>query len=595
MVLLNLFLRIKTIYIMRLNTIWIIILAIFSSCDGQEKGKISSNELQELFEREKKNEARAKYGGNSSEIQIITKQEEIERLKNYVTAKNSDKLSKELAESKNKTLSERYKSGDKTVIPQIIEILGGNDTDSKNEIYNGLRRRYDEAEEYNISEPELAINILKNISVREDEKSVIQLAGFMQLEGYSEVFEKQLLSGKSQDEERLIYWLGAEGKSEKALEYIKNLILDENFDFEDDDYVMSGLVGFFDEGNGTIRKETFEICLDIYNRQLIAKEKFEEMNTSWSSTNPAIDLTKILLESEDERAIPIAKQFIENDIRAEKALVTLIKLEGVKHNDLLFRYLNNEDSFFDALNPAVEMYTLTKDISIVETILKEFEKRDKHPDFLIDRVVSTLVSMGATEYFLKLDKTLKGELLINSMTKHYALLKGSVETVAKDLFDMGVVDSSIDQRIIDKAKNLSNSEETGGFIYDLLTVSQLYQWFDAETGTLPVDYDNLILEFSNNSNGKLKDIVVWMDADVDQDYNVTYKIFVSANNKIYIMSPEDIGDWYDVKMILNLMNTIAKDAKLNERYVFIDTGDQTVQILFGPIENVNDFVKKYNL
>ncbi|MEP3374697.1 MAG: hypothetical protein ABJL43_01145 [Maribacter dokdonensis] len=580
---------------MRHINLLIIVLFLVTSCNGQEKGKISKEELQELYKREKKNEERAKYGGENSKIEVVTNPEKVEKLKSYISEKNSEKNKKELEANKNKSLSERYKSGDKTVIPFIIETLNSNDTDKKKELYRNLSRRYDEPEDYSIIEPELTKAILKNISISEDEKSVIQLAGFMKLEGYPEVFEERLLSGKSQDDNRLIYWLGADGKSQKTLQYIEKLLSANKFDFEENDYVMSGLEGFAENGNAEIKNKTLDICLDIYNRKLIPKERFDEMKTSWSSSNPAIDLTEILLESGDVRVIPIAKQFVQNEVRAEKALAALINLEGDTHRDLVFELLENKDKFFDALYPASELYKLSKDKEIVETILKQFEKRGEYQDYLIDRVVSTLIKMDATEYFSNLDNTLKNQELINSLVKNYNLTKVSIETVAKDLYELGVVDEPISQKAIDKAKKLSNNEETGGFVYDLLTASELHQWFDAETGTLPVDYDNLILEFSKNSNGKLKDIEVWMDADVDKNYNVEYKIFVSANNRIYIMAPEDIGDWYDVEMTLNLMNTIAKDANLDERYVFIDTGDQTVQTLFGPIKNVTEFIEKYNL
>ena len=53
------------------------------------------------------------------------------------------------------------------------------------------------------------------------------------------------------------------------------------------------------------------------------------------------------------------------------------------------------------------------------------------------------------------------------------------------------------------------------------------------------------------------------------------------------MEPEDTGDWYDVDLVLKLMNAVVSDSNLKERFVFIDTGDQTVQIIFGPKENTN--------
>ncbi|WP_203258432.1 hypothetical protein [Hyunsoonleella ulvae] len=579
----------------QIRLLFITFLFLVLSCNSQKKRNISDKELEELFEREKKNEERAKYGGSNSKIEIITNSDELQSLKSYISEKNSERRKKALAESQSKTLPERYKAGDKSVVPLIIKTLKSQDSQAKKEIYLNLSRRYDESDQYQIVEPELIKIILNNISKPEDEKAVIQLSGFMGLKGYPEVFEEQLLLKKSKDKNRLIYWLGKEGKSLKTLEYIEKLIFDDYFDFEENDYVMSGLVGFAKNGTLETKSKAFEIALSIYNQELIPREKFEEMKTSWSSTNPAIGLTEILLESTNKKLIPIAKRFIKNEVREEKALIALIKLEGKTHKELVYKFLRNKDKFFDALQPAAELFKISKSQNLVKTILTEFEGREVHDDYSIERIVSTLVSMDATEYFSELDNIIENKLLVESILKQYDLTKGSIETVANDLYKFGIISDPISNKIIEKAKKLSNTEDSIDYAYDLLSVSNLYLWFDAEPGILPVDYDDLILKFIKNSNGKLNEIDVWMDADVDKSHNINYKIYVSANDRVYIIYPEDIGDWYDVEVVLNLMNTIAKDANLVERYVFIDTGDQTVQTLFGPEDKVNQFIEKYNL
>ena len=566
------------------------------SCNRQEKNKISDIDIKKLFEQEKRNEERAKYGNQEFEITTISNPKEVEKIRLYILENNEKKKANELEKLKDKTLTERYKDGDKSVVPEIIKVLKGDDFKARKEIYRNFSRFYDEPENYNISEGELIEVILDNISIETDEKSVIQLAGFMNLPGYAEVFENHLLSKNSKDINRLIFWLGKDGTSKKTLDYIENLILNTKFDFDENDYVMSGLKGFSENGDSTSKENVLEICLEIYNKKLIPKERFDELKTSWSSTNPAISLIEILLESNDTRIISIAYDFLKNEISEQKALFALIRLEGEKHKPLIYEFLRDKDKFFDGLNPAIHMYKLTKDNQLVETILIQFEKRKEQHPYEIEMIVSTLVSMNATHYFDDLDKILKNKELIKSIRDSYELSKGTVETIAKDLYEMGVVDKAFSQSVIEKAKQ-AESEYDGsiGYVYNFLTVSGIYQWFDAETDFVPVDYDNLIRDFSKNSNGRLSEIEVWMDADVDDDYNVIYKIYVNANKRIYIIEPDDIGDWYDVDMTLKLMNTILSDSNITERFVFIDTGDQTVQIIFGPKEKVKLFAKKYKL
>ncbi len=573
----------------------LIFLVMALSCNNQGNGNISANELKNILEREKKNQDRAKYGGHQAEIEIITNPQKVQHLKNYISRKKSEERKKALAKSQNKTLVERYKTGDQSAIPQIIETLKGQDLKAKKMIYHHLSRRYDESDNYQIIEPELIKAILNNITLPEEENQVIQLAGFMNLNGHLEIFEERLLSGKSKDESRLMYWLGKEGSSLKSLDYFEKIILAEDFKFDENHNMMSGIEAFAKNGTSEAKEKALEIALAIYHKKIIPAKKFEEMKTIWSSANPAIDLTKILLESTDQRVIPIAKQFIKEEISVDKALVALIQLEAAPPKDLIFEFLKKEGPFFDALHLATEWYKISKDKKIVETILIEFEKRDKHPDNLIDRLVSALIAMDATEYFSELDAIIKNKQLAELISKQYRMAAASIENVAEDLYKFGVIANPISNEIIEKAKKISEADEIEGDIYNLLYVSNLYQWFDAEVGIVPVDYDDLILQFAKNSNGKLKDIEVWMDADMDKDYHVQYQIFVSNNDRIYIMSPKDIGDWYDIEMTLNLMNTIAKDANLKERFVLIKTGDQTVQILFGPRHNVNQFIEKYNI
>lgn len=568
---------------------------LITSCNGQETNGISEKDLLKLFEQEKRNEERAKYGGKSSAIEVISDPQEVEKLKTYIANKNSEKKAEELEKLQNKTITERYKAGDKSVVPTMIEVLKGDDQKAKKEIYINLDRNYDEPDDYQISEPELISAILDNISIPEDEKLVIQLAGIMNLPGYPDVFEKHLLSGNAKDIDRLVYWLGRDAKSAKTLDFIENLVLSNNFDFEKYPYVMSGLEEFSESTDSLIKRKSFEISLEIYHRKLIPKESFEEIESVWSSSNPAINLTEILFKSEDQRVIPIANEFLKKGLCEQKALIALIGLEGEKHESSVYKLLKDEDTFFDGLWPAEKLYAITQDKKIVETILIQFEKREKHTGYLIDRIVSSLISMGATEYFSDLENILKNTSLISSLSSAYELTKGSAEAVANDLYKLGVVDTPFPPEVIAKAKQKTENYGSTSYIYEFLNVSGIYQWFDAETGFVPVDYDHLIMDFSKNSNHKLSNITVWMDAVEDKNYNFEYKIYVSANEKIYVMTPEDIGDWYDVEMTMKLMNTILEDSKMVERFIFIDTGDQTVQIIFGPKNNVDQFIKKYKL
>lgn len=575
-------------------TLVLLLFSVFVSCKGQNTG-ISDKDLQKLFEQEKRNEDRAKYGDNKVNIVVISESGEVRRIGSWISKKIEEQERENQQKLTGKTLPERYKSGDKSVVKQMIDILKGIDSEAKQEIYSGLSRNYDEPDDYSITEPELIEAILQNVKKNEDEESAVQLAGYMKLPGYAQVFEERLLSGNSQDIDRLVFWLGYDGKSIKTLDYVSGLILKSKINLEEQYYVMSGLENFAQNGDTQIKNRVFELCLEIYNSKLIKEEKFEEIKKSWSSDNPAIGLINVLFATGDKRVIPVATEFLEKGISTDAALNVLIRLEGEKHKDKVLGLLKDKDKFYDALDPAVTLYRINNDKTIIEQVLINFQKLKEPADYEIERIVNTLIEMGATEYFGKLEEILKDKELINSLRRSYEITKGSVEDVAKDLYEMKVVDKPFAGIIIEKAKKESEGDGNQGYLFNFLSVSGIYLWFDAEVGMVPVDYDELIRSLSNNSNGKFENIGIWMDAKTDDEYNTIYYIYLTANGKIYIAHPEDIGDWYDVEVVLQLLNTALTDSGLKERYVFIDTGDQTVQIMFGLEESIKSFVEKYDL
>lgn len=578
-----------------LNLTFFISMLLFTQCKSQEKTSLTDKELQNLVEQEKRNENRAKYGSSDQEIVIISKAEHIDKLLKQYEEIRKSKRAELAAKVKNKSLSERYKSGDKSVVPQIIKVLNDAKSKEKQELYNDLSRDFDGPEEYNITEPEIIKAILNNINQPNDEKAVIQLAGYMQLPGYVEVFENHLLSGQSKDIGRLIFWLGKEGSSSRAIDYTKKLILESKIDLEEESWIMSGLEGFSRSKNETIKKKTFDLCLEIYNRKLIPKNRFEEMKSSWSTGNPAYGLTNILLSLGDKQIIPFANELIKDGINKDQALNALIRLEGAKHKQLVMDNLNKKDSYYDALSPAIMLYRITHDKTIIESVLTNFEKRNDREDYSYQRIVSTLVEMGASEYIANPGKIIKSETVAASLKQFYELTKVRIEGVANDLLNMGLIDRPVSKETIEKAKAKNESDNSEGNTFNLLNEVGIFHWFDAETGMVPVDYDELILTLSKNSNRKFENIKVWMVANEKQDNTYNYHVFLYANNKVYVANPPDIGDWYEVETVLALLNTALRDSGMKERYVFIDTGDQTVQIMFGQEDKVKLFAEKYKL
>lgn len=578
---------------MKYSIIYLGLFCLFiTSCKQQQKEGLSEDEMQQLFEQETANAKRAKYGNSNTPIAVIEDQAQVTKLKEEILEKKARQKQEELDElsKTNNSLTQRYKKGDKTVVSQIIAPLKGNDASLRKSIYSGLTAEYGEKNTYKISEPELIQTIFHNLSIKEDEKDVVQLAGAMELPGYVPLFEQQLLSGKAQEPDRLIYWLGKDGSSLKTIQYLQKQLDAGKFDPNKTD--LYGVNEFSKNGNEQVKKAVFDFTYTIYTRKLIADERFKEIQTAYASMNPAIAVLQILLHSNDKKVIPIALNCLDQKIFTELALTALIKLDSDKYKELPLTYLRDKQTFYDALAAATELYKHTKDEQVIKDVLVQFEKMDNRYE---DRIVSTIMDMGAETIIAKLETLLTDKALIQSIREKYELTKGSIETIAKDLYSMGVVDQPVPDSTLEKARHPKEEDSESGYIYNFLNASGVFMFFDSETGYVPVPYDKLIEDFLHNTNGKVKDFTVGMDARENSEGKIAYKLTVVVNNRAYTVEPEEIDDWYDIPVVLNLVNKILADASIKERFNFLDSPDQMVTVIFGPEENVKTFAGKYKL
>lgn len=576
------------------------------SCNNSNKKGLSNADYDELLKQEEENAKRAKIGNGETVIEIISNKAEVEKLRSKILEKIKAKRTTEANQEQSCVV--KYKAGDKSVVPEMIRILKGGNGDAKLEIYNGLTDGCYERTNCTIQEKDLIATILANIDRPADEEKAIQVAGYLKLDGYVKKFETHLFSGKAKDVGRLVYWIGEDGTSLRTFNYLKEQILGKKINLVTDDWIMSGIEGFAKSKDPLIRQNACNLCFEIYQKKIIPEGNFEEMKDGYSSKNPANSLIEIIYNSNDKRTIAVASEMLRRRIDAYNAINALIRFEGHKHKDQIIEYLEQKDKFMDGLGLASTYYKATKDGSIVTECFIQFEKNGTHQEYEIYKLVTAIMEMGATSYFDKLDGIIKDKQLIASIKNAYELSKGNAQTVASDLYKMGVVGKAFEKSIIDKSMHKDSNSGPIEYVYEFLNNSDIYYFFDAETGMLPVAYDELIIDLAKHSGGQFPEFVVWMDAEDTGDEKkkkndseigegslIKYKITLIANDKAYIVKPEDIGDWYDVNVVIDLMTAVLKDANIKGRYNVIETGDQTVQLLFGEPDRVKIFLDKYKL
>ncbi|GGA86612.1 hypothetical protein [Puia dinghuensis] len=566
----------------------------FMSCSGQQ-GNSKKEEMDSLINRELRNQDNAKTGNKHPMIQVITDPKEVARLRQEIEEKIHIQKIAELEAKKKKSLAEAYKSGDKTVVPAIVEILKGNDKRKKGQLLAGLCKKYDDPEDYSIKEQRIIDLILKAVDDPVFEKEAVQLAGINALPGYEEKFEARLLSGKSTDAGRIFFWLGKQAKSHKALDYVAMRVRENSVTPEELDGLIAGLEGFGEKGSPEVRKAVADIALAIYRKKLISDERIEDLKNSAMTSDAAEGLLACLFDYGDQQVIPIAKDILNRHIRVVGPVKALIRLEGPRDIEMVYQYLKSENDFYTGLDLVESIDRKYVDDKMLKAVLVEFAKRNDTADHAIQRMVRSFVDLKADDLLKNSSAIISNADVASRLKKYYELSHFSSDQVIADLVRKELIGKAPDPTSLRKAReDASNDPEQ--FILAILESQNLYVNFDAETDFVPVDYDKLLQRFAEKCEGKLKDMTVWMDDGSDKGgENFNYVITVVYKGQAFIAKPQDVGDWYDIMTVNALLDHLMERSGSPKRFNSIETGDQTVQYVFGVPAAVQEIFKKYKI
>lgn len=107
--------------------------------------------------------------------------------------------------------------------------------------------------------------------------------------------------------------------------------------------------------------------------------------------------------------------------------------------------------------------------------------------------------------------------------------------------------------------------------------------FDTETGLVPNRHDLLVLEFARASVDRFRPEAVlenYVEGSRAKD-NGRYTLQFVHAGKLYRIAPRDLGDWYDVGAVVSAIHRALAEAGAEERFVQVETGDQTAAFVFG--------------
>ncbi|MGC4101665.1 hypothetical protein [Ferruginibacter sp.] len=566
---------------------------ILSACTSvsQKKNTIPEDEL---LEKELAAQKNAKYGQNIPPIEIITEAKKVADLRALIQQKIVEKKKIEaVREVKNFTISKRYKNGDKTVVPAILKILQSNDAEARHTIYAELAKDFEDPDSYEISEPALVTQLLNGITNATDEEAAVQCAGITKLKGAEEQFEKRLLSGKSTDEGRILFWLAQNGKSKIAFDYIDTKIRRRTMAPGELEKVIIGLEEYKSSSDNVIRKRVGDLALFIYQNKLIADEEYEELKESGFSSGAAESVLSCLFECGDERVIPIAKDIIQRKIRIERPVLALIRLEGEKHLDKVYKYLSSEEDFYTGLGIVESLDAKFISDKLLREVLIQKAKDKANDDMGIERIIKLYKKNGAEKYLKDPHLVIKDENLVNRVAALYKFSLISPETVVQELLDWGLIVNRPSENMLKEIARESDNHPDAVAI-SILEKQQVLLSFDTETDMIPVDYNVLLGKFAAIANGEFKDVLVYMDVK-EEDTESKYTITVVTNKRAYISKFVDSADWYNMALVKSLLEKILEDCNTQKKFVSINSGDQTSMYIYGNPVNINLFLKKYNM
>ena len=113
--------------------------------------------------------------------------------------------------------------------------------------------------------------------------------------------------------------------------------------------------------------------------------------------------------------------------------------------------------------------------------------------------------------------------------------------------------------------------------------------FDVETGMFPNGHDFLLRNLAKLTGAALDTAVFEEIAPPDDDG--PYELRAYLNGKRYRMAARNLGDWYDVAAVFELLDFMLADQKVPYKLVPLPTEDQTLTVIGGPRSAIDRALK----
>jgi hypothetical protein len=554
-------------------------------------------------------------GKQGRKLLTITDAGSVAFLSSYIDtrAKAVDEMEQMLLANNDKALGRRYRKGDKSAKAQVLAILKGKDNDRISELIDEMDPGYFDKDKTVSLDADVRAELFKLLNDNELESNVVQFAGFHKIDGYVPAFEARLISGKSTVSGRLFFWLGRDGKSEKAIDYFISSFgkIPVNDADEDAYWFTEGLDDFTENGTAQVKKKIIDFAIAYMDKNPITladlmKVQEAEENGVYEEFEPKTYFIQVVLRSDDPR-VPEFSAKIEASMAKfvpageRKELHDAMELNLLRFYDLPKKKAATlasqpvKDDFMDFMNAVAKDKALLNDKEVAAHMMKLFDKNGITEKYEAQQFATTMKDMDKPVFEAAVS-SIKSAELRNMVSEYYTLEKKTVGENNDYLIKNGLITASVTQEQLNKRKADEDMFYSDDSIYSMLDLAGISYNFDVEPGVYPADHDTLLLELTKRSAGKISGVKAYQQDKFD-DKSETSEIHLIAvyKNKAYILMPEDLGDWYDMEAFSLLLDAITKDSGIKEKFVPVETGDQTAWYIFGDPQKVQKLVDDYKL
>jgi len=555
-------------------------------------------------------------GKKDQKLLTVTDAGSVAFLSSYIDAraKAVEGIEQMLLANNDKALGRRYRKGDRSAKAQVLAILKGKDKNKISELIDEMDPDHFDKDKTVTLDPDVRAELFKLINDNELERDVVQFAGYNKIDGYVPAFEARLISGKSTVSGRLFFWLGRDGKSEKAIDYFISSFgkIPVNDADEDAYWFTEGLDDFMENGSAPVKKKIIDLAISYMEKNAITMADLlkwglaEQSGESGSEFEPKTFFVQLVLKSDDPR-VPAFSATTEASMSKYLEAADKKELHDAMEVNLLRFYdfpkkktatlalEPAQDDIMDLMNAVAKDKALLNDKEVAVHMMKVLDKNGITDKYEAQQFATTLKDMDKPVFEAAVS-SIKSAELRNMVSEYYKLEKKTVAENNDYLIKNGLITTQVTQEQLNKRKTDEDIFYSDDSIYSILDLAGISYNFDVEPGVYPADHDTLLLDLTKRSAGKIRGVKAYQQSKFD-DKDETSEIHLIAvyKNKAYILIPEDLGDWYDMEAFSLLLDAIAKDSGLKEKFVPVETGDQTAWYIFGEPQKVQKLVDDYKL